>query len=109
MEKIYRRLLKECNRAILENEVPIASVITFNNIIVASAHNKKIGLHDPTAHAEILCIRKAAKKLNSWNLSNCTLYSTLMPCNMCRSVIGESRIKKVYYFINSEKNIVDKY
>ena len=57
-------------------------------------------IKDVTAHAEILCIRESAKKLKRWNLSDCDLYVTLKPCNMCMEIIKQSRIKTVYYLLD---------
>lgn len=111
MKKIIDELIKEVRYALDEKEVPIAAVITKNNAIIASNHNRKIQLFDPTAHAEILCIKRASSVLKTWNLNDCVLYSTIKPCKMCESVIKEARIKEVYYILdsNSESNDTCKY
>jgi len=80
-------------------EIPVSAVILKNNIIIASAYNKREKKRDITAHAEILVIKKAAKKLKRWNLSDCELYVSLKPCQMCNEIIKQSRIKKVYYLL----------
>ena len=103
MKKIINRLNKEAEMALYENEVPISCVISINGIIIASSHNQKIAKHDPLAHAEVLCIKKAAKKLKTCNLKDCELFVTLKPCNMCQEIIKESRIKKVFYFVDNNK------
>ena len=92
-------------KAIKHNEVPVSCIITKDDKIISKAYNNKITKHDPTAHAEIIAIRKAAKKLKTWNLNECRLYVTLYPCKMCLDVINESRIKEVYYILDNEKEI----
>lgn len=92
-------------KAIKHNEVPVSCIITKDDKIISKAYNNKITKHDPTAHAEIIAIRKAAKKLKTWNLNECRLYVTLYPCKMCLDVINEARIKEVYYILNNEKEI----
>ena len=102
---IFRRLNK---KAISNGDVPVSCVIVKNNSIIASAYNMRVKHNDPFSHAEILAIKKACKKLNSYNLSDCILYTTLYPCNMCIEVIKESRIKKVMYILEKEKEINSK-
>lgn len=92
-------------KAIKHNEVPVSCIITKEDKIISKAYNNKITKHDPTAHAEIIAIRKAAKKLKTWNLNECRLYVTLYPCKMCLDVINEARIKEVYYILDNEKEI----
>ena len=92
-------------KAIKHNEVPVSCIITKDDKIISKAYNNKITKHDPTAHAEIIAIRKAAKKLKTWNLNECKLYVTLYPCKMCLDVINEARIKEVYYILDNEKEI----
>ena len=89
--------------AIKHGDVPVSCIIVKNDRIIASSYNKKKKNNDPFAHAEILAIRKACKRLKSNNLSDCKLYVSLMPCNMCKDVINEARIKEVYYILDSEK------
>ena len=71
-------------------------VIVKDGKIIARAHNLTEELQDSTAHAEILAIKKASKKLNSWRLENCEMYVTLEPCPMCAGALIQARIKKVY-------------
>ena len=92
-------------KAIKHNEVPVSCIITKDDKIISKAYNNKITKHDPTAHAEIIAIRKAAKKLKTWNLNECKLYVTLYPCKMCLNIINEARIKEVYYILDNEKEI----
>ena len=79
------------------DEVPIGAVIVKNNKVIARAHNLKEKTNDPMGHAEILCIKKACKKVGDWYLKDCELYVTLEPCVMCAGAIINARIKKVYY------------
>jgi tRNA(adenine34) deaminase len=97
MNEIYlKEALKEASRALYLKEVPVGAVIVKDNEIIARAHNLKETLNDPTAHAEILVIRKAAELLNNWRLSGCDMYVTLEPCPMCASAISQSRISRLY-------------
>ena len=100
---IINKLKKMTMKALKRNEVPIGCVIVKNDKIIAKAYNKKISTKDPMAHAEILAIKRACKKIGSWNLKECVLYVTLRPCKMCECVINESRIKKVNYIIDNNK------
>lgn len=87
---------------------PFGAVITDkNNNVLAVASNLVLESHDPTAHAEIMAIRIASKKLGTHDLSECTLYATGYPCPMCLSAIIWSNIKKVYYatYLNDAKKI----
>jgi len=103
VKKVFDLLLKEIRKCLKKDEVPVACVLVKDGRVIAYDHNKKEEKKDPLAHAEILCIRKASKKLKTWNLGDCELYVTLEPCEMCKAVIDEARIKKVYYFNKSHK------
>ncbi len=76
---------------------PFGCVIVKNNKIIAEGSNKVTMNNDPTAHGEIVAIREACKKLNTFNLSGCDLYSSCEPCPMCLSAIYWSRIKNIFY------------
>ncbi|MEA1893379.1 MAG: nucleoside deaminase [Campylobacterota bacterium] len=76
---------------------PFGAAIVKDNKIVTSTHNQVLKTKDPTAHAEIIAIRKASKILNTFDLSQCTLYTTCQPCPMCLGAIFWARIKTVYY------------
>jgi len=92
-----RLALREAEKALSFGEVPIGAVVVRNGEVIAKAFNRKEFLQDPTAHAELIAIREAARKLNSWRLNDCTLYSTVEPCIMCCGAIIQSRIKRVVY------------
>ena len=103
MNNIINILIRLSDKAYKNDDVPISCVITKNNKIIAKDYNRKVKNNDPLAHAEILCIRKAAKKLKTNNLNDCEMYCLLYPCGMCKEVIKEVRIKKVYYLLENNK------
>lgn len=88
---------KEAQKAFLKDEVPIGAIIVKDGIIIAKAHNLREKKQLSTAHAEIIAIEKACKKLGTWRLEGCELYVTLEPCPMCAGAILQSRISKVIY------------
>ena len=92
-----RAALHEAKLAREAGEVPVGAVIVCDGEIIASAHNEREALLDPTAHAEVLAIRRAAKKLGRRRLCGCTLYVTLEPCPMCAGAIVMSELDRVYY------------
>ena len=84
-------------------EVPIGAVIVKDGQVIASAHNAPRGLHDPTAHAEVLAIRAAALALGNKRLDGCELWVTLEPCAMCAGAIAHARIARLYYAASDPK------
>ncbi len=94
------------NRAIdawREDEVPIGAVIELNGEIIAAAHNQVEGVGDPTAHAEILAITQAARRIGDWRLDGATLYVTKEPCPMCSGASLMSRLKRVVFAVADSK------
>ena len=89
--------LAEAQQAMAEDEVPVGTVIVYQDRIIASAHNQREQLHDPTAHAEMIAITQAAESLGSWRLLDCALYVTLEPCPMCAGAIVQARLPLVIY------------
>ena len=81
---------------------PFGALVVKNGKIIAKAHNSVVKTNDPTAHAEINAIRKAAKKLNSFDLSGCEIYTTCMPCPMCMGAIRWANINIIYYGATSK-------
>ena len=92
-----RLALNEAHIALENGEVPIGAVIVAGGAVVGRGHNLVETLCDPTAHAEVLALRKAGAKLGHWNLEGCELYVTKEPCVMCAGAIVLSRIKRVRY------------
>ena len=101
--KYMRRALKEAQKAMEKDEVPVGCVIVLDGVIIARAHNKKETNNNPLCHAEMIAIQKATKKLGDWRLKDCEMYVTLEPCLMCCGALIQSRIKKVYYGAKDEK------
>lgn len=97
IERFMREAIKEAKKAELIDEVPIGCVIVKDNKVISKGHNIRESKQNPTGHAEIVAINKAAKKLNSWRLENCDIYITLEPCIMCSGAIIQSRIKHIYF------------
>jgi tRNA(adenine34) deaminase len=92
-----RLAIREAEAAAAEDEVPIGAVILRGGQVIASAHNQREQLRDPTAHAEMIAITQAAGVLGDWRLEGCTLYVTLEPCPMCAGAIVLARIPRVVY------------
>ena len=86
------------------DEIPVGAVIVKNGKLIAKAHNQPISTNDPTAHAEILAIRKAGAKEKNYRLVGATLYVTLEPCLMCIGALVHARIDRVVYGANDNKN-----
>lgn len=96
-EKWIKEAIKQAKKAAQKDEVPIGCVIVKDDQIIARAYNKREMKQCSTAHAEILAIEKACKKLGSWRLEDCDLYVTLEPCPMCSGAIIQSRIRNVIF------------
>src|SRR6185369_2314977 len=92
-----QRAIAEAGRAHAKDEVPIGCVIVRDGRIIARGHNLRESAQDPVAHAELIAIRKAARKLGSWRLLDTTLYVTLEPCIMCMGAIILARIPTVVF------------
>ena len=88
--------IEEAEKAYSKEEVPVGVVIVKDGEIISRQHNLKEEKKLTTAHAEILAIEEASKKLNNWRLSGCHMYVTLEPCPMCASAIAQSRISKLF-------------
>ncbi len=92
-----QQALKCAQTAQKKDEVPVGAVIVKDNKIIAKGYNKSITLKDTTAHAEIVAIRKACKKLNNYRLTDCSIYVTIEPCSMCMGALVLARMKNLYF------------
>lgn len=90
-------------QAAINGEVPVGAIVVKNGEIIGRGSNAPIRLNDPSAHAEMLAIRDAAKTLGNYRLIDCTLYVTLEPCAMCAGVIQHARLTKLVYGASDPK------
>lgn len=96
-ETFIRMALEEASMAFDEGEVPVGAVIALGEDVLGKAHNQPVSMNDPSAHAEILAIRRAAEKIGNYRLSGTSLYVTLEPCVMCAGAIIQARIERVVF------------
>ena len=89
--------LAEARAAAGAGEVPVGAVVVCEGAVIARAHNRREGDGDPTAHAEVLALREAARHLRTWHLEGCTLYVTLEPCFMCAGALVNARVARLVY------------
>jgi tRNA(adenine34) deaminase len=102
-ERLMRLAVREAQRGLQEGEVPVGALVVLDGHVVAWAHNKPIQLADPTAHAEILALRRAARKLGNYRLIACSLYVTIEPCAMCAGAIVLARIRELVFGASDPK------
>ncbi|BAC71892.1 CMP deaminase [Streptomyces avermitilis] len=99
-----RLALTEAVRAAESADVPVGAVVLApDGSVIARGHNEREATGDPTAHAEVLAVRRAAERLGRWRLSGCTLVVTLEPCTMCAGALVQSRVDRVVYGARDEK------
>ncbi|MET7344288.1 tRNA adenosine(34) deaminase TadA [Streptomyces sp. NPDC087866] len=99
-----RRALAEADRAAATGDVPVGAVVLGpDGALLATGHNEREATGDPTAHAEVLALRRAAAALGEWRLSGCTLVVTLEPCTMCAGALVLARVGRVVYGARDEK------
>ena len=104
-EEYYMNIAyKEALKAYKKKEIPVGAIIVKNNKIISKAHNDRQKRFNILGHAQIKSILKAEKKLKDWRLDDCEMYVTLNPCKMCKMLISESRLKKVIYLSENDKN-----
>ena len=89
--------LAEAEKALAEGEVPVGAALYRGDTLLWADHNRREALKDPTAHAEMLCLRHGAEKLGDWRLNDCTLYVTLEPCPMCAGALLMSRLGRCVF------------
>ena len=102
-EHYMRLALKEAEKALEEDEVPVGAVIVHEGHIIARAHNQRERLKDPTAHAEMIAITQAAAYLENWRLEGATLYVTKEPCIMCAGAMVQARLTSLVFGAFDEK------
>lgn len=100
-----RLALAEAERAVAGGDVPVGAVVLSpdGTTVLAVGHNEREAAGDPTAHAEVLALRRAAAALGSWRLTGCTLVVTLEPCTMCAGALVQSRVDRVVYGARDDK------
>lgn len=96
-QHFMRHALKLARRAEAQGEVPVGAVVVLDDEIVGEGWNQPIGTHDPTAHAEVMALRDAGRRLGNYRLTDSTLYATLEPCPMCAGAIVHARVGRVVY------------
>jgi len=102
-EYFMRLALREAERALDHDDVPIGAVIVHKGEVIAAARNERELRHDPTAHAEMLALREASQRLESWRLPDTAMYVTLEPCAMCAGAIVLARVPRVVYAAEDPK------
>ncbi|MBW8034679.1 MAG: nucleoside deaminase [Planctomycetes bacterium] len=102
-EHFILKAMEEAEIAEENGDVPIGAIITYENSIIARAHNQREQLNDPTAHAEIIALTQAAAYLGTWRLHGCSIYVTLEPCPMCAGALVLARIDRLVYGCNDPK------
>jgi tRNA(Arg) A34 adenosine deaminase TadA len=96
-EGFMRVALAEAAEAAMLGDVPIGAVIVHEGRIIARGQNRREADRDPTAHAELLALRQAARHLGGWRLAGCTVYATLEPCPMCAGALLQARVDRLVY------------
>lgn len=102
-EDFMRLALKEARKAMAKEEVPVGAVVVVSGKILAKAHNQPIHCSDPTAHAEILALRKACRRAKNYRLPEAEMYVTLEPCAMCLGAAVQARLKRIVYAARDPK------
>ncbi len=97
MEEMMALALAQARLAAQAGEIPVGAVLTREGQVLVQAHNRREADHDPTAHAELLCLREGAKLLGDWRLRECTLYVTLEPCPMCAGAMLMAQLGRCVY------------
>lgn len=97
MEHWMHLALEQARQAFDEGEIPVGAVLVRGDDMICAAHNRRETQHDPTAHAEMICLREGARLLGDWRLRDCTLYVTLEPCPMCAGAMVMSQLGRCVY------------
>ncbi len=96
-EYFMRQALAEAEESMKKTEIPVGAVLVFKDKILSRAHNEAISKNDPTAHSEIVAIRKACQRKRNYRLPDCELYVTLEPCAMCLGAVVQARIRRLVF------------
>ncbi len=96
-EFFMRQALAEAEESMKKTEIPVGAVLVFKDKILSRAHNEAISKNDPTAHSEIVAIRKACQRKRNYRLPDCELYVTLEPCAMCLGAVVQARIRRLVF------------
>lgn len=101
--RFMRLAIEQAHEAESLGEVPIGAVVTYDGEVIARGHNRREVDHDPAGHAEFIALKQAARELDRWRLSGCTVYVTLEPCLMCAGLMQQSRIDRCVYGASDSK------
>lgn len=93
------------NKALQNDDVPVSAIIFCNDKIISKGYNMREKYNNPLLHAEVVAVQKAARKLKTWNLSDCDIICTLKPCKMCTEILRSAKIKRIYYIVDNTKDI----
>lgn len=103
-ERYMKMALEEARAAIPRGEVPVGCVVVRDGRVLARAHNLRESLQDPTAHAEVLALREAARRTGSWRLDGAEVYVTVEPCVMCAGALVNARVERLIYGLADSKS-----
>jgi len=104
MDNIWSFVIETAKKSLESGDIPVGALIVRNNEIIGIGYNTREKKQSIIGHAEINAILNASGKISNWNLSDCEMYVTLKPCNMCQEVIKQSRLKNVYYLLDKPSN-----
>ena len=104
MDNIWSFVIETAKNSLESGDIPVGALIVRNNEIIGIGYNTREKKQSIIGHAEINAILNASGKISNWNLSDCEMYVTLKPCNMCQEVIKQSRLKNVYYLLDKPSN-----
>lgn len=102
MNEYMKMAVDLAKKAYESNDVPVGAIIVKNDVVIGTGYNRKNVDNVSVFHAEIVAIIDACKNLGNWHLDDCDIYVTLKPCEMCLNAIAESRIKNIYYLLDSD-------
>jgi tRNA(adenine34) deaminase len=102
-ERWMRLAIEQASFALVLDEVPVGAVVVYQNKIIGRGFNRREKNHKISGHAEIIAMEEASQYLNSWRLTNCTLYTTLEPCLMCTGALIQSRVERIVFGAQEEK------